>query len=171
MITLALVLTPVASAPALAAACAASGLVVDVVPTSRGAVAVRAVAVPEPSADEWDISELLGAEDVVPPEAAELASTLSRLTRHGVVLVTARLAEDSGVESGLSGQISARRYAGGEAAEEVPGGLVIAGADDVVEDLLLGRRVVTDIPGHVSSRDVGHGRGRWFGKGPRRPKG
>lgn len=170
MITLALVLTPLASAQALAALCGASGITVDVVPTSRGAVAVRAVRVSEPPADEWDISALLG-EDEVPAEAGELAATLSRLTRQGVVLVTARLAEDAGFEAGLSGQISARRYLGGEAAEDVPGGLVIAGSDDVVEDLLLGRTAVADVPGVVSSSDAVHGRGgRWFGKGPRRPK-
>lgn len=202
MITLALVLTPVASARALAALCALDGIDVDVVPTPRGAVAVRAVGSlagagtpggggrdaagasapdeaagsgaaegePGPLADaaDWDISELLEDDDV-PAEARELAARISQLTRVGVVLVTARLTEDGGLEPGLSGQISAQRYLGGEPGEDLAAGLVLAGADDVVEDLLLGRRAVTDVPGHVSSRDAGRPRGRRLGRRLRRP--
>ena len=197
MITLALVLTPVASPRALAALCALDGIDVDVVPTSRGAVAVRAVgsvpragdagapgaAAPGEGAGpgvtegepaplgtdvDWDISELLEDDDV-PAEARELAARISHLTRVGVVLVTARLTEDGGLEPGLSGQISAQRYLGGEPGEDLAAGLVLAGADDVVEDLLLGRRAVTDVPGHVSSRDAGRLRGRRLGKRLRRP--
>lgn len=198
MITLALVLTPVASARALAALCALDGLDVDVIPSSRGAIVVRAVgevppAAPAadaegagvPTADvesggpaaagggddlaeaDWDISELI--DDDIPAEARELAAQVSRLTRVGVVLVTARLTEDGAFEAGLSGQIVAQRYATGEPGEDLPAGLVLAGADDVVEDLLLGRRSVTEVPGHVRSRDVERGRRR-FGKGLRRPR-
>ncbi len=186
MITLAVVLTPVASAQALAALCALDGVFVDVVPTERGAVVVRAVEVggssgssdaagepaeaqpaeAEPAEAEWDISELV--DDAIPAEAAELAARISLLTRQGVVLVTAALTEDGALDAGLSGQITARRYVGGDAAEDVPAGLVIAGADDVVEDLLLGRRGVADIPGHVSSADAARTRrNRWLGKGNR----
>ena len=186
MITLALVLTPVASAKALAALCALEGLDVDVIPSARGAIVVRAVgAVPQapPAGDvesgdveggellvsdvDWNISELIG--DDVPAEARELAAKVSRLTRVGVVLVTARLTEDGAFEAGLSGQVVAQSYAAGEAGEDLPAGLVLAGADDVVEDLLLGRRAVTEVPGHVRSRDADRGRRR-FGKGLRRPR-
>lgn len=192
MITLALVLTPVASARALAGLCGLGGIDVDVVPTSRGAVAVRAVGTPEPevpddasalTADDgaphpsaegdelspqWDIGELF--DDSVPPEAREMAAAISRLTRLGVVLVTVELGEDVGNEPGISGQVHAQRYEGGEPGDEVPGGLVIATSDDVVEDLLLGRVSVTDVPGHVASRDGGPRKGRWFGKGVRKPR-
>lgn len=189
MITLALVLTPIASAQALAGLCGLSGIDVDVVPTSRGAVAVRAVGKPDPEVPDdasalttddgatrpdaeaeagWDIGELF--DDGVPAEARELAAAISRLTRIGVVLVTVQLAEDAGTEPGISGQVHAQRYAAGEPGEEVPGGLVIASSDDVVEDLLLGRISVTDVPGHVSSRDTGQRKGRWFGKGARKPR-
>ena len=120
----------------------------------------------EPAEAEWDISELV--DDAIPAEAAELAARISLLTRQGVVLVTAALTEDGALDAGLSGQITARRYVGGDAAEDVPAGLVIAGADDVVEDLLLGRRGVADIPGHVSSADAARTRrNRWLGKGNR----
>ncbi len=192
MITLALVLTPVASAPALAGLLGLAGIDVDVVPTSRGAVVVRAVGTPDPevpddlsaltaddgaphppddvpASDPWDISALF--DDGVPAEARELASAISRLTRLGVVLVTARLAQDSGIETGLSGTIQAQRFEGGEPGDEVPGGLVIAGADDVVEDLLLGRTSVAQVKGHVNSREATGGRtARWFGKGLRKPR-
>jgi len=196
VITLALVLTPVASAPALAGLLGLGGIDVDVVPTSRGAVAVRAVGRPDPQVPDdasalgeggalaeasgaaegaeaaegaWDIAELF--DDGVPAEARDLAAAISRLTRLGVVLLTARLAEGSGPETGLSGTVHAQRYEAGEAGEEVPGGLVLAGADDVVEDLLLGRVSVTDVKGHVNSRQATGGRtSRWFGKGVRKPR-
>lgn len=201
MITLALVLTPLASAQALGALCALDGLDVDVVPSTRGAIVVRAMGAkpglrldPDADADgatdptgkasaeassegddddagsEWDISELFG-DDVVPSEANDLAARISQLTRIGVVLLTAQLTEDGAFESGLSGQITAKRYLSGEPAEDLAAGLVLAGADDVVEDLLLGRVSVVDVKGHVSSRDAGRGRrSRWIGKGLRRPR-
>jgi hypothetical protein len=192
VITLALVLTPIPSAPALATLLGLGGIDVDVVPTSRGAVVVRAVGTPEPEVPEdasaltaqepilgpaeegaaaepsWDIAELF--DDDVPPEARELAATISRLTRLGVVLVTVSLSTDAGTEPGISGQVRAQRYEGGEPGEDVPGGLVIAGADDVVEELLLGRRSVTDVPGHVRSAQAAPPKGRWFGRGRRRPR-
>ena len=84
------------------------------------------------------------------------------------MLVTAALTEDGALDAGLSGQITARRFVGGAPAEDLAAGLVIAGADDVVEDLLLGRRGVADVPGHVSSADTARTRrGRWMGKGTR----
>jgi hypothetical protein len=209
VVTLALVLTPVASPRALAALCALDDLEVDVVPTSRGAAAVREIgrttgteagpadagaptggavpvaaadgeaAMPPPGeqapaepvddlGDDWDVAELF--DDDVPAEARDLAARVSRLTRVGVVLVTARLIQDGGLESGLSGQISAQRYVGGEPGEELAAGLVLAGADEVVEELLLGRRAASDVPGCVSSRQAGRNRrGRRLGKGLRRP--
>src|SRR5690625_8043697 len=54
------------------------------------------------------------------------SSDLSRLSKAGVVLITAALAQDVGIEKGLSGHLTARRYAGGEPGEEVPVGLVLA---------------------------------------------
>jgi hypothetical protein len=195
VITLALVLTPLASAQALAALCALDGIDVDVVPSSRGAIVVRAMgakggsaphedgaevtgadqdapdaAAADDAGSEWDISELFD-DETVPSEANDLAARISQLTRIGVVLLTAQLTEDGAFESGLSGHITAKRYIGGEPAEDLAAGLVLAGADDVVEDLLLGRVGVADVRGHVSSRDAGRSRrARWMGKGLRRPR-
>lgn len=209
----AVVLTPVASAQALAGLCAMAGLDCHVVPSSSGAVAVveltgepdRAAAgdasaddaagdyAPDsagraarsahedlagPGDDEdlpvgdWDISELFGAaEDTLPPRADRLAKDLSRLSKTGVVLVTAALSEDGGFEHGLSGQLTARRYGDGEAGDEVAVGLVLAGADDVVEDLLLRRVRVADVPGEHRSSDIPRWKAaRMFSKGLRRRK-
>ncbi|HLS72392.1 MAG TPA: hypothetical protein VK046_01380 [Actinomycetaceae bacterium] len=171
---LAVVLTPVASAPALAGLCAMSDIDVHVVPSRAGAVAVIELAPEEPAApaEDWDISELLGEPgEEVPAEADTLARDLSRLSKAGVVLITAALAQDVGIEKGLSGHLTARRYAGGEPGEEVPVGLVLAGADDVVEDLVLGRTAVTEVRGHQRSGDLPRWKAaRMFAKGLRRPR-
>lgn len=168
----AVVLTPIASAPALAGLCAMSDVDVHVVPSRAGAVAVIELepAPPVAEPDEWDISELLGGQgDEVPAAADEIARTLSRLTKAGVVLITSALTRDSGLEQGLAGQLTARRYGGGERGEEVAVGLVLAGADDVVEDLVLGRVRVTDVPGHARSGDLPRWKAaRMFAKGLRR---
>ncbi|MHB1065568.1 MAG: hypothetical protein ACYC1Z_13945, partial [Georgenia sp.] len=168
----ALVLTPVASAPALAGLCAMSGIDVAVVPTGSGAVAVLEVPAKAPGGD-WDISELLGdgGAAALPSEAEELAATLSRLARSGVVLLVADLATDVGIESGLSGHISARRYTGGEADEDVSAGLILAGADQVVEDLILGRTRAAQVKGHLRSGELPRWKAaRMFARGLRKRK-
>ncbi len=171
----AVVLTPVASAPALAGLCAMSDVDVHVVPSKAGAVAVVELEpVEQAPAEEtdWDISELLGGQgDEVPAQADQVARTLSRLTKAGVVLITSALAQDAGFERGLSGQLTARRYTGGEQGEEVAVGLVLAGADDVVEDLVLGRVRVSEVPGHQRSGDLPRWKAaRMFTKGLRKPR-
>ncbi|PFG38382.1 hypothetical protein ATJ97_0859 [Georgenia soli] len=168
---LALVLTPVASAPALAGLCAMAGIDVDVVPSSSGAVAALEIAAKAP-VDDWDISQLLGGEDGgFPPEAEEVAKNLSRLSRAGVVLLVADLATDVGIESGLSGQISARRYTSGEPEDDVPAGLILAGADQVIEDLILGRTRPDQVKGHQRSGTLPRWKAaRMFGRGLRRRK-
>lgn len=221
----AMVLTPVASAPALAGLCAMTGIDCYVIPSSSGAVALvelddtgrvadgaapagtapagtgaqdaatddagvpaaEAGAAGADGADagdaaaddlddlhvrDWDISELLGGgAEEIPPEADQLAKQLSRLSKAGVVLITAALSEDGGFEKGLSGQLTARHYDTGEAGEEVSVGLILAGADDVVEDLILRRVRVTEVPGHERSGDIPRWKAaRMFGKGLRRRK-
>lgn len=170
---LALVLTPVASAPALAGLCAMAGIDVDVVPSASGAVAVLEVPAKEAPAD-WDITELLGGGEMpgaFPPEAEEVASALSRLARTGVVLLTADLATDVGIEPGLSGHVSARRYVGGTAEGDMPAGLVLAGADQVVEDLVLGRVRAGEVAGHQRSGNLPRWKAtRMFTRGLRRRK-
>lgn len=168
-VKVAVVLTPLASAEALASLCAMSDLDCTVVPSRSGAFAVKEFV---SAHAEWDVSELLGGADTEPAEAAELASALSRLSRAGVVLMTADLATDVGIESGLSGTITARRYTGGEAGEDAAAGLLLASMDQEVEDVLLGVTRAEDIKGAVKSSEVKPGRAmRWFGRGLRRPRG
>lgn len=117
----ALVLTKVAVAEGLAAACAMSKVPVDAVPTEIGAVAVcRDTAVGEP--------EL----------AAQVISRLLKNTP--VVLVTQR-----------DGQMSAARWSGGAQEEELSPALMLDGAPAELEQLLLGQVAAHDLPGVVSS--------------------
>lgn len=164
---LALVLTPVASAPALAGLCAMAGIDVHVVPSTAGAIAGIELQPREPSQD-WDIGDIIGS-PAIPPEADELARKLSTLAKTGVVLLTGSLsaAEQSGEQ--LAGQLSALRYEAGEPAEEVPVGLLLAGADDIVEELILRQVALSEVPGHQRSGDLPRWKAaRMFAKGLRR---
>lgn len=169
-VKVAVVMTPLAGAQALAVLCAASDLECTVVPSSSGALAVKELV---SSHAEWDVSELVAGAQSEPVEAAELAGTLSRLSRAGVVLLTADLATDVGIEAGLSGTITARHYRSGAAGEETSAGLVLAAADPVIEDILIGMTRAQDVDGALRPSEVRPGRAsRWlFGRGPRGRKG
>lgn len=168
-VKVAVVLTPLASADALAAMCAMSDLECTVVPARSGAFAVKEFV---SAHAEWDVSELLGGADTEPAEAADLASALSRLSRAGVVLLTADLATDVGIESGLSGTITARRYVDGKAGEDAAAGLLLASVDQEVEDVLLGIASADGIEGALKSSEVKTSRAmRWLARGLRRPRG
>lgn len=133
---LAVVITPVASASALAGLCAMSGLSCKVLPTASGAVAAVALA-----AQEDPFAALGGA---IPPEADELAAALSKLTHLEVVLVVARLSAE---DDGPTGQLTASRYAGGVQSGDISPGLVLSSVDALVEDLLLGAVRLEDVAG------------------------
>ena len=164
-IKIAVVLTPLASASALAALCAMSDLDCTIVPARSGAIAVKEFV---SAHAEWDVAELLGGVETDPAEAAELAKALSRLSRGGVVLMTADLATDVGIESGLSGTITARRYEDGSAGEEASSGLLLSAVDQVVEDILLGIVKADAVDGALRAGEVTPGRAmRWFGRGLR----
>ena len=168
-VKVAVVLTPLASAEALAGLCAMSGLACWVVPARSGAYAVKEFV---SAHAEWDVAELLGGMESEPAEAAELAGTLSRLARGGVVLLTADLATDVGIESGLSGHITARHYVSGEAGEETSAGLVMSAVDASVEDVLFGILKAAEVPGALDTTNLPTGRAfRLFGRGLRRPRG
>lgn len=168
-VKVAVVITPLASAEALASLCAMSDLECTVVPSSSGAFAVKQFV---SAHAEWDVAELLGGADSEPAEAAELAGRLSMLSRAGVILMTADLATDVGIETGLSGTITARRYVSGEAGEDAAAGLLLANLDQVVEDVLLGITEAHEAPGAVSTSEVKPSKAmRWLGRGLRRPRG
>lgn len=141
---LAVVLTPIASAPVLAALCAMAEVDADIVPSKRGAVAAKVIT----TSGELDPSELLTGS---PAEAGELAAVLSKTAKVGVVLLTARLADGA---DGITGTISGREYQGGEPGEEVSPGLILAHADDVVEQILLGALDPAQAPGRLVPKEM-----------------
>ena len=166
-VKVAVVMTPLNRADGLAGMCSLMDLDCTVVPSSSGAFAVKRFV---SAHSDWDVAELLGGSDSEPAEAAELAAQLSRLSRAGAVLMTADLATDVGIESGLSGTITARHFTNGQPGEEASAGLLLASMDQVVEDVLLGVIDADDVPGAVKSSEIQAPRAmRWFGRGLRRP--
>ena len=117
----AVVLTQVAVAEGLAAACAMSKVPVDAVPTEIGALAVcRSTAAGEPE------------------RAAEVISRLLRNTP--VVLLVQR-----------DGHMTGGRWTAGQKGESVSAVLMLDGAPALVEELLLGQVEPADVPGVCSS--------------------
>lgn len=157
---IAVVLTPIRSAAALAGLCAMASIEAEIIPSKNGALAVRVL--PAEAADDPEML-LTGA----PGAATELAATLSRTAKAGVVLLTAQLGEG---EEGLTGTITGRKYTGGEPGEEVPAGLVLANADDVLEALLLGTLAPQDAPGRVGPDSAPPWRSGRLSNKPRRRK-
>lgn len=130
----------------LAGLLALTGIEAAVVPSTRGALAVRYV---EQLESETDPAELL---DGVPRDAEALGAALSVATRSEVVLLAARVDEVGGE---VTGQVRARRYRGGQKAGEPPPGLVLAQADPVAERLLIGLVQAPEVTGYISSADLG----------------
>jgi len=117
----AVVLTQVAAAQGLAAACAMGKVAIDAVPTPIGAVAV--------------------CRDTADGEPERVAHVISRLLAHShAVLVVQR-----------DGRLTASRWTAGERGEDLAAGLLLDGAPQQVEDLLLGTTTVADLEGAVSS--------------------
>lgn len=150
--TTAVVLTAVRQAKMLASLLALAGIEAAVVPSRRGAIAVRYV---EQLESEADPAELLSG---VPREAEALGVSLSVAARSETVLLAARVEEVGGE---ISGQVRARRYRGGQIVEEPPPGLVLAQADPVAERLLIGLVQAPQVDGYISSSDLAGG-GRSF---------
>ena len=117
----ALVVTPVAAPGPLAATCAMAKVPVDVVPSTVGAIAV--------------------CRDTAGSGPRDAAVAVSRLLK-GVPVVLLQRGE---------GRVDASRWLDGEEGEALAPGLVLGGAPEVLEDLLLGSVAASDVPGMVSS--------------------
>lgn len=144
--TTAVVLTAVRQAKVLAGLMALQGIEAAIVPSGRGAIAVRYI---EQAAAEVDPNEALSG---IPREAEALGAALSLVTRSETVLLAAHVDDVDGM---VSGQVTARRYRGGQVAEDPPPGLVLASADQVAERLLIGLVQAPQIKGYISSSDIG----------------
>jgi len=125
---LAVVLTQVADAGPLVAACALAGVEVDAAPTAVGAVAV--------------------CRHTGPGEPEAVAEAISRLLSNTPVLLVVR----------RDGALVATRWTGGSAAAEVAPGLVLDGAPPEIEGLLVGTVDVADLDGVLSSVGLGRWR-------------
>ena len=117
--TVALVVTPVAGAAPLAAACALAKVAADVVPSEVGAIAVL--------------------RDPVAGRAG--AAAVSQLLRQVPVVLLERRAS----------QMSATQWVAGAHERDLPPGLVLSDAPEVLEELLLDGRAPASVDGVVSS--------------------
>ena len=151
--TTAVVLTAVKQAKVLASLLALAGIEAAVVPSGKGAIAVRYV---EQLESEADPAELLSG---FPREAEALGAALSVAARSETVLLAARV---SSIDGEITGQVRARRYRGGQIVNEPPPGLVLAQADAVAERLLIGLIQAPEVAGYISSADLNSKSGRGF---------
>lgn len=123
-VTVAVLLTQVANAEALAAACALNKFKVEAVSSPIGAYAV----IPETT-------------DGYPEKVAKAVSQLVKSVP--VILIQA-----------TSGQMKAQQWEAGEVKGTLPVALVLDGAPHELEDVLLGETTTADLPGVVSSAKI-----------------
>lgn len=143
-VSVGLVLAPVDNAPALAALLKMSGQDVRVVKTDPWAAAW--VPLSGESSSEDDEAALLTGYRPIPEPVDVVARAVSKLTPYGAVAIVSWLGDSEGVEVGISGDIAARRYVGGEPEERLEAGILLNQLDSVAEDLLLGRATPDDFP-------------------------
>jgi hypothetical protein len=117
--TVALVVTPVATAAPLAAACAIAKVEADVVPSEVGAIAVLRH----------------------PVSARADAAAVSQLLRQVPVVLLER----------RESQMTATQWVSGQHERDLPPGLVLSDAPEVLEDLLLDGRAPSTVDGVVTS--------------------
>ncbi|WP_026460884.1 hypothetical protein [Schaalia suimastitidis] len=148
-LSVALVLAPLPSPGALHSLLALTGMKVTVVRLKPWtAVWLRVETTPT---DEDALEALLADTRAMPQEVDAVARVVSRLSKYGAVAVMSWLVEGDGVEPGVSGRISARRYVQGEPEEEIPAGLLLGSMPQATEDLLLGRTTPQDYDDSISS--------------------
>lgn len=134
---------------------AASGASAQAGPTPGAGSAEKA----SPEADESDDQEVTrldpGEEgNVDADDGKQLAARIAALSRAGSVLLMAELGEDVGAEAGVSGLVTAFQIAPTGVAEETPAGLIVASADQLLEDLLIGEAEPSEVKGAVRSGEI-----------------
>lgn len=159
-LSVALVLAPVTSPEALHSLLAIAGVRRPVVRVKPWCAVWLSVA--QPCVDD-EFEQFLSDGCRMPPEVDEVARVVSRLSKFGAVAMMSWLVEDGGLEVGVSGQITARRYVGGEPEEDIPAGLLLGTLPQAAEDLLLGRAVPEDFDDSVDSEGRGGRRRGPFG--------
>lgn len=117
-------ITQIAGAQPLAAACSLAQVGADVVPTQVGAIAVLA--------------------DLDDGAPARSAAELSALIK-GVPLILVTRGHE---------QLTMTRFQNGESGDQLAPGLILSGAPAELEDLLIGIRTVADLDGVVASSSI-----------------
>lgn len=148
-LSVALVLAPIPSASALFSLLSLSGHFHDIV-SIKPWTAVW-IQVPDAGAEEDEFASLLAEEPQMPVEVDQVARAVSRLSKFGAVAVMSWLVDGDGLEPGVSGQISARRYVGGQAEDPIPAGVLLGSLPQAAEDLLLGRTFPGDYPDSINA--------------------
>lgn len=109
------------------------------------------------SSEEEETAAFLTGSRPVPEPVDKVARVISRISRHGAVVLVSWLFEDMGLEPGVSGMITGKRYVGGEPEDDLDAGLLLNDLDQKSEDLLLGRKRPEDFPPESKKRG-------WFGR-------
>lgn len=148
-LSVALVLSPLPSAPALHSLLSMCGMGVNVV-RLKPWTAVWLEVKTKPT-DEEELDALLTGVRPMPEIVDQVARHISRLSKYGSVALMSWLVEGDGVEPGVSGRISAKRYVGGEPEEDIPAGVLLGAMPQATEDLLLGRTTPADYSDSVLS--------------------
>lgn len=156
-LSVALVLAPVPSPEALHSLLALSGIKETVV-RLKPWTAVWLRVETRPSAED-ELASLLEDSRPMPPVVDKVARAVSRLSKYGAVAMMSWLVEGEGVEPGVSGQITARRYVHGDPEDDIPAGVLLGAMPPATEDLLLGRTLPSDYEDTVRA-DGGGGRPR-----------
>lgn len=135
-ICVALVLAPFDSAEALAALLKITKTTATVVKLNPWAAAYLEV---HGQTEEDDAAALLFGSRPAPPEVDRVARIISKISRYGSVAIVSWLSEDNGLEPGVSGTVTAKRYVGGEPEDDISAGVLLGSIDDKAEELLLGK--------------------------------
>lgn len=158
---LALVITPIASAEALAGLAVMGNLHCTVVPASTGAVAAMHL-------DEAD--PFLAVSGQPPTEALALAKAISIITKVPVMLLATRFVSDGDATG--EGEMTAWTIKGEDVTGTVSPGVVLANLDAQIEDLALGEKDLEDFPNAIDTASVSKADAlRLLSRGVRRRRG
>lgn len=87
-------------------------------------------------------------------DGVAVARELAKLSRAGVVLLTAELGDDVGQEAGVSGMVTGMSILSSGESKDVPAGILVATAPQILEDLLIGAISPSEAEGAISTDEI-----------------
>lgn len=87
-------------------------------------------------------------------DGVAVARELAKLSRAGVVLLTAELGDDVGQEAGVSGMVTGMSILSTGESKDVPAGILVATAPQILEDLLIGAIAPAEAEGAISTEEI-----------------